>query len=133
MAETIAEELAKEGIRKIVMHDVSRVNHSFILADIFRYKGLILGAPTYNASIYPQMEMLMSEIEMREIKNHYLGYFGSFSWACHSTKKLSVFSEKVSFETVGAPVEMKQGMKECTRIACRELAKAMADRLKEDR
>ncbi len=133
MAEIIAEELAKEGIRKIVMHDVSRTSHSFILADIFRYKGLILGAPTYNASIYPQMEMLMSEIEMREIKNHYLGYFGSFSWACHSTKKLSVFSEKASFETVGAPVEMRQGMKECTKIACLELARAMASRLKEDR
>ena len=133
MAETIAGELAAQGIRKVVMHDVSRVNHSFILADLFRYKGIILGAPTYNASIYPPMEMLMSEIEMRDMKNRYLGYFGSFSWACHSVKRLAAFSEKVGFEVTGTPVEMKQGMKEATCAACRELGKAMADRLKADR
>ena len=133
MAEAIAEELSVQGIRKIVLHDVSRVNHSYILADLFRYKGIILGAPTYNASIYPQMEMLMSEIEMRDMKDHYLGYFGSFSWACHAVKRLAAFSEKVKFEVVGTPVEMKQGMKDSVRTACQELAKAMADRLKADR
>ncbi len=133
MAEAIAEELSLQGIRKIVLHDVSRVNHSYILADFFRYKGIILGAPTYNASIYPQMEMLMSEIEMRDMKDHYLGYFGSFTWASHAVKRLAAFSEKVNFETVGCPVEMKQGMKDSVREACRELAKAMADRLKADR
>lgn len=133
MAETIAEELSKQGIRKIVLHDVSRVNHSYILADLFRYKGIILGAPTYNASIYPQMEMLMSEIEMRDMKDRYLGYFGSFSWASHAVKRLAAFSEKVKFEVVGTPVEMKQGMNENIRVACQGLAKAMADRLKSDR
>lgn len=133
MAEAIAEELSVQGIRKIVLHDVSRVNHSYILADLFRYKGIILGAPTYNASIYPQMEMLMSEIEMRDMKDHYLGYFGSFSWASHAVKRLTAFSEKVKFEVVGTPVEMKQGMKEGVRVACQGLAKAMADRLKADR
>lgn len=133
MAEAIAEELSVQGIRKIVLHDVSRVNHSYILADLFRYKGIILGAPTYNASIYPQMEMLMSEIEMRDMKDHYLGYFGSFSWASHAVKRLAAFSEKVKFEVVGDPVEMKQGMKEGVRVACQGLAKAMADRLKADR
>lgn len=133
MAEAIAEELSVQGIRKIVLHDVSRVNHSYILADLFRYKGIILGAPTYNASIYPQMEMLMSEIEMRDMKDHYLGYFGSFSWVSHAVKRLAAFSEKVKFEVVGTPVEMKQGMKDSVRTACQELAKAMADRLKADR
>ena len=33
MAEAIAEELSVQGIRKIVLHDVSRVNHSYILAE----------------------------------------------------------------------------------------------------
>lgn len=133
LAETIAEELAEAGIRKIALHDVAHVNHSYILADIFRYRGLILGAPTYNASIFPQMEMLMSEIEMREIKNRYLGCFGSYTWASHAVKRLKAFSERVSFEPVGEPIEMKQAMKEVTREASRLLAQAMAARLKADR
>ena len=41
LAETIAEELSAQGIKNIVMHNVSKTHHSFILADIFKYKGLI--------------------------------------------------------------------------------------------
>ena len=33
MAEAIAEELSKQGIRNIVMHNVSHTNHSYIIAE----------------------------------------------------------------------------------------------------
>ena len=38
VAEAIAEELSKQGIRNIVMHNVSHTSHSFIIADVFKYK-----------------------------------------------------------------------------------------------
>ena len=41
LIEAIAEELSKQGIRNIVMHNVSHTSHSFIIADVFKYKGLI--------------------------------------------------------------------------------------------
>ncbi len=44
MAEAIAAELSAQGIKNIVMHNVSKTNPSYILADIFRYKGLIVGS-----------------------------------------------------------------------------------------
>ena len=81
MAETIAEELSQRGIRKIRLHNLSKSDPSYILADVFRYRGLILGAPTYNATLFPAMESLLSKILNRDIKGRYLGYFGSFSWA----------------------------------------------------
>ena len=56
VAEAIAEELSKQGIRNIVMHNVSHTSHSFIIADVFKYKGLIVGCPTYNTQMYPEME-----------------------------------------------------------------------------
>lgn len=43
MAETIAEELSQRGIRKIRLHNLSKSDPSYILADVFRYRGLILG------------------------------------------------------------------------------------------
>lgn len=133
MAEAIAEELSAQGIRNIVMHNVSRTNRSYILADIFRYKGLIVGCPTYSNQIYPEMESLLSAIATRDIKGRYLGYFGSFTWAGAAVKRIAEFNEKLKFEPVGNPVEMKQGMKEETYRHCLELGKAMADRLKADR
>ena len=51
MAEAIAAELSAQGIKNIVMHNVSKSNPSYILADIFRYKGLIIGSPTYSLSL----------------------------------------------------------------------------------
>lgn len=133
MAETIAEELSAQGIRNIIMYNVSKTPHSFILADIFRYKGLIVGCTTYNMNLYPEMEALLSKVAAREMKNRIMGYFGSFTWASAAVKKLCECTEKLKFEIVGDPVEMKQSMKADNCQKAKELAKAMADRLKADR
>lgn len=133
MAEVIAEELSNRGIRNIVMHNVSRTHHSHIIADVFKYKGLIVGCPTYNTQLYPEMEALLGKLAARDIKGRYLGWFGSFTWAGAAVKKITEFNEKLKFEAVGNPVEMKQAMKEDVALRCKELAVAMAERLKADR
>ena len=133
LAEAIAEELSAQGIKNIIMHDVSHSHHSYILSDIFKYKGLIVGCTTYNTQLYPNMESLLSKVAGRDMKNRFFGYFGSFTWASAAVKKLGEFTEKVKFEVVGNPVEMKQSMKADNYLQAKELAKAMADRLKADR
>ena len=133
MAEAIAAELSAQGIRNIVMHNVTKSHPSYILADIFRYKGLIVGSPTYSNQIFPEVESLLSKILVRELKGRYLGYFGSFTWAGAAVKRMAEFAEKSKFELVGDPVEMKQAMQDITYIQCENLARAMADRLKKDR
>ncbi len=129
MAECIAEELSRQGVRNIVMHDVSRSHHSYIIADVFRYKGLIVGCPTYNGGMFPEMEALLNKLAARDIKNRLLGHFGSFTWAGMAVKKITEHNEKLKFEAVGVPVEMKHAMKEEVQLQARELARAMAERL----
>lgn len=133
MAEAIAEELSAHGIKNIVMHNVSKTPHSFILADIFRYKALIVGCTTYNMHLYPEMEALLSKVAARDMKNRLIGYFGSFTWASAAVKKLGEYAAQLKFEVVGNPVEMKQSMSAGSEQQARELAVAMADRLKDDR
>ena len=133
MAEAIAEELSAQGIKNIVMHNVSKTPHSFILADIFRYKALIVGCTTYNMNLYPEMEALLSKVAARDMKNRLIGYFGSFTWASAAVKKLGEYAAQLKFEVVGNPVEMKQSMSAGSEQQARELAVAMADRLKADR
>ena len=133
MAEAIAAGLSAQGIRNIAMHNVSRSHPSYILADIFRYRGLIVGSPTYSNHLYPEVEALLAKILLREVKGRYLGCFGSFCWAGAAVKCLAAFAEKSKFETVGQPVEMKQAMKADTYEQCDNLARAMAERLKRDR
>ena len=52
----------------MMMHNVSKSNPSYIIADIFKYRGLIIGSPTYSNQIYPEIESLLSKILVREVK-----------------------------------------------------------------
>ncbi len=129
-AEVIARAASEAGVKNIIMHDVSRTHHSYIIADIFRYRALILGAPTYNNGLYPQMESLLSELAGRDMKNRLLGWFGSFSWAGKAMKTIGEKNEtRLHFEPVGTPVEIKQSLDEATTRACEELGRAMGERL----
>lgn len=129
-AEVIARAASEAGVKNIIMHDVSRTHHSYIIADIFRYRALILGAPTYNNGLYPQMESLLSELAGRDMKNRLLGWFGSFSWAGKAMKTIGEWNEtRLHFEPVGTPVELKQSLDEATTRACEELGRAMGERL----
>lgn len=129
-AEVIARAASEAGVKNIIMHDVSRTHHSYIIADIFRYRALILGAPTYNNGLYPQMESLLSELAGRDMKNRLLGWFGSFSWAGKAVKTIGEKNEtRLHFEPVGTPVEIKQSLDDATTRACEELGRAMGERL----
>jgi len=134
MAEQIAKAASKAGIKNIVMYNVSKTDHSYILRDIFRYKALIVGAPTYNTSLYHEMEVLLSEIAGKDIKNHIIAWFGSHGWASKACCKIEEWNEtRLHFEAVGTPVDMKQAMTEDVKQQCAELGKAVAERLIADR
>lgn len=130
MAEAIASSLSANGVKNIVMHNVSKSPASYILKDVFKYKGLIIGSPTYSNSLFPEVEAILSKIEMREVKHRLYGYFGSFTWAGAAVKRLSAFGEKMKWEIVGTPIEQKQGLKTDKYEACLALGEAMAAKLK---
>lgn len=133
MAETIAVELAQQGIKEVILHNTSKRSHSYIIRDIFKYKGLIIGSPTYNNKLFPEVATLLSKIEERDMKNRYLSYFGSYTWAGAATRRIAEFAEKTNFEIIGTPIEMKQAMQLDTYNACVALGKAMGERLIQDR
>ena len=135
MAEVIARAASQAGIKNIVMYNVSKTHHSYIIRDVFRYRGLIVGAPTYNAGLYHEMEVLLSELAGKDIKNrHYLGWFGSYAWAGKAVERIHHWNdEKLKFEAVGVPVEMKQSLKDESMAQCEALGRAMAERLIADR
>ena len=134
MAEVIARAASQAGIKNIVMHNVPKTHHSYIIRDVFRYRGLIVGAPTYNTGLYHEMDVLLSELANRDIKNHYLGWFGSYGWAGKAVAKIKEWNDtQLHFEPVGKPVEMRQALTADVAAQCSELGKAMAERLIADR
>ena len=107
MADIIAQSLAAAGVKNIVCHNVSKSEQSQILCDIFRYKGLIIGSPTYSNGIFSPIENIMNLIRVRELKNRTYAVFGSYTWAPMAVKKLLPFAEEMKWELVGTPFELK--------------------------
>jgi flavorubredoxin len=128
MAETIAAALAEGGVKEIAMHNVSKSHSSFILRDVFNYKGVIIGSPTYSNQLFPKIDDILRKIEARELKNRLFGCFGEFSWAGAAVKRLKTFGETMKWEMVGSPVEQKQNIS--TEELCTALGSAMAERVK---
>ena len=130
-AEVIASAASEAGVKNIVVYNVSKTHHSYIIRDVFRYKGLIVGAPTYNTALYHEMDVLLSELAGKDIKNHLLGWFGSYGWASKAVSEIARWNEeKLHYEQVGEPVEIKQSLTPETKAQCEALGRAMAERLK---
>ena len=130
MAEVIARAASQAGVKNIVVYNVSKTHHSYIIRDVFRYRALIVGAPTYNTGLYHEMDVLLSELANRDIKNHLIGWFGSYGWASKAVQKIGEWNENgLHFEPVGTPVEMKQALSAEVAEQCRALGRAMAERL----
>ncbi len=130
IAELIARELTVNGV-SVRMHNIATADLSVVLADIMRFKGLIIGAPTYNSSIFPPIQNLIEAIVSRGIKNRVLSTFGSYTWGTGISVKIEKSFESLNYDTVSCKIEMKQsilGNDLYNRIE--EFAKVFAEKVK---
>lgn len=129
MAEAVAQGLVQNGIKSVVMHNVSKSDPSVILQDIFKYKGLVIGSPTYCNDLHPEIHSLLTKIKIRQIKNRDFGYFGSFSWAGVCARKLAEFGEIMKWRVIDETVEEKMGLKDDNYLKSIQLGKKLAQLL----
>ncbi|HAL64753.1 MAG TPA: FprA family A-type flavoprotein [Bacteroidales bacterium] len=132
MADIIARAIAEEGIRNIKIYDVSKTHSSYIISDIWKYQGVMLGSSAYNGGIFTPMRDLLMELEHIMPKNHYLSIFGSMSWGGGGVSTLKKFAENIKWEMIGEPLEVKHGPNDKDIIALMELGRMMARRLKQN-
>ena len=126
IADEIAMRLAERGIKTIKIHNVGKDEMSDIISDAFRYKGLIVGSPTYNGNLFPPIDTFLTAMEVREIKNKVVGIFGSFTWASSACKKMNECFSRLKLEPV-ATMDMKQSPSDEDHQAAIQLADQIAD------
>lgn len=84
-AEILACRLRDAGI-KVVMHDVSVIDVSYIIADCFRYSHFVFASTTYNAGIFVKMEDFLHDLIAHNIQKRTIGFIENGSWASTSGK-----------------------------------------------
>ena len=129
MADYIARRIAEAGVKKVRVHDVSKTHISYLINDIWRYKGVVLGSCAYNLQMFPLMENLTRELLQMGVKERLLGIFGTYSWNGGGVKNLNAFAEEIGWEVVAPAAEIMGHPEPGKEAACDALAAAMAARL----
>jgi flavorubredoxin len=131
MADAIARQLSERGIKNLRVYDASKTHVSYIISDIFKFKGVIFGSCAYNNEMFPSVENVVREIEHKGIKDRLLGVFGSYSWNGGGVKNLEKFAEAIKWDVINPSVEEKGALKPDKYEEAKALANAMADKLNE--
>jgi flavorubredoxin len=121
MMEAIGHALAAERPGAIKIHNVSRSHPSYILADIWRYKAIVLGSPTYNMGVFPLMDHLLRLLENKGLKNRIVGIFGSYGWSGGAIKELTDFIGRMQWPLMEPVIEVncaptEEALNNCTRL-----------------
>ncbi|MDR2286854.1 MAG: FprA family A-type flavoprotein [Prevotellaceae bacterium] len=130
VSDYIARRIAEAGVKNIKVHDVSKTHISYLIRDIWKYRGVILGSCSYNSEMFPQMEHLCRELLHASVQNKKLGVFGTFSWNGGGVKNLLKFAEDIKWEQVSGSIEFKGIPAGDDYSKCDAMAAAMAQKVK---
>jgi flavorubredoxin len=127
MAEAVARGAAEAGVKKVRLHSVSRSHLSYLLTDIWRFKGVALGSCAYNTKAFPMIEQLLATLENDRLKNRVYGVFGSYSWSGGGVKAVREYVEKTGDPVVEPVVEAKYAPTDPDLEACRRIGRGIAE------
>ena len=107
MAEIVARGAAEAGIKEVKVYDVSKTEVSFIMSDIWKYKSVIIGACAHYGSMFPNMTLLVHEINEFKPKDKCYATFGGMSWSGGGVRTLAKYAEEGKWNLVAESVEVK--------------------------
>lgn len=129
MAEAAAEALADAGVRDIAMHNASVTDISYIIADIFRHRGLIVASPTYSDGLFPPVAAVMEAIALRGVKDRDVALLGAHTWSQQAIRTMQAHIERTGLSIVADPVAVKHDPGAEGLDLCRAAAATLAARL----
>ena len=109
MMEAVARSLESEKVGTLRVYNLSRVHPSYILSDVWRFKAMVLGSPTYNTGLFPLMDHFIRLLENKMLRNRIAGVFGSYGWSGGAMKELSDFVRRMKWETKGERITLGSG------------------------
>ena len=80
-AEILAGMIAEGGAKNVKVYDVSKTDASYLIAECFRVKTIVLAATTYNAGVFVKMEDFLHDLANHKIRNRTIAFIENGSWA----------------------------------------------------
>lgn len=95
--ETVAQGISKVGI-PIQIFDVARVHVSYILPYLWKFRGVLIGVPTYETKLFPPMAYVLKMADYKRVQHKTVARFGSFGWSGGAQRDLESRLKKLKWE-----------------------------------
>ena len=129
MAKAIAESMVQSGVR-VKLLSMNEAHRSEVVYEILEAGALIVGSPTLNNNMLPQMADVMTYLKGLKPANLIGAAFGSFGWSGESVKDLEAILKEMKVDIIADPISVKHVPGKDVLDKCSELGKAIAAELK---
>lgn len=108
MMNAVAQGVSQEGV-PLTIFDVAHTHVSYILPYLWKQRGVIIGAPTYEGSLFPLMAQVLDMAAQKRIRNKKVARFGSYGWSGGAQRHFERLIQPLkweltdSFEFMGSP------------------------------
>ena len=116
MMNAVAQGISRAGV-PVEIFDAARTHSSYMLPSLWTYRGVMIGAPTYEGTLFPPVAQAIDMAALKGIRVKKAAIFGSYGW---SKGGMAAFQKMVEplkwdvtdiFEFRGSPTEalLKKG------------------------
>ncbi len=103
-AEQIAQMLRDLGEEKVAVTDLAREDIAEAIEDAFRYDRMIVAASSYDASVFPPMELFLLKLKAKGYQNRKVAIIENGSWAPSAAKKMREYLDTMKNVEILEPV-----------------------------
>lgn len=130
MMNAVARGISRTGL-PVKIFDAARTHVSYILPSLWTKNGVMIGAPTYEVSLFPPMADVLNMAAHKRVKNKKAAYFGSYGWSGGALRDLKKIVEPLNWELVNV-LEFIGGPKDTQLRQAEQFGEKFAQALLED-
>ena len=125
MMNAVAQGVASEGV-PLNIFDAAHTHVSYILPSLWTYRGVMIGGPTYEGSLFPPVAQVLEAARQKRIRNKIAARFGSYGWSGGAQRDFERLIEPLkwtlteSLEFAGGPSseDLERGENLGASLAC---------------
>lgn len=100
----VAQGVSDEGV-PVEIFDVTRAHVSYILPSLWTRAGVLIGAPTYEAGLFPPMAHVLDMAGRKAVRAKKVARFGSYGWSGGAQRELERWFGTLRWDQVLEPFE----------------------------
>ena len=98
-AEMTQQAIAATGL-PVEMFNVQTTDIGEILASVWKNQGIVVCAPTYEGSLFPEMVNFLNMMKIKKVFCRTSAYFGSFGWGSMAKKQFEAYAGELKWSVV---------------------------------